>query len=120
MCGISGAVSARADRDIDGLVAAIVRDQDARGPDANSVQRFAAGDATVVLGHNRLSILDVRPEANQPMADAAGDRVLVFNGEIYNFLELRAELEAGGVAFATRSDTEVILAAYRRWGADAF
>ncbi|MDF1502348.1 asparagine synthase (glutamine-hydrolyzing) [Roseisolibacter sp. H3M3-2] len=118
MCGISGAVSTRADADLEALVGAIVRDQDARGPDAQSVQAFDGGGAAVVLGHNRLSIIDVRPEANQPMR--AGDRVLVFNGEVYNFLELRAELEAGGVRFETRSDTEVVLAAYRRWGADAF
>ncbi len=120
MCGISGALSARADVDLEALVDAIVCDQDARGPDARMVRRYDAGDAAVVLGHNRLSILDVRPEANQPMADRAGDRVLVFNGEIYNFLELRAELEAEGVRFDTRSDTEVVLAAYRRWGSDAF
>ncbi|MGZ8413156.1 MAG: asparagine synthase (glutamine-hydrolyzing) [Gemmatirosa sp.] len=120
MCGISGALSTRRDTDLHTLVTAICDDQVPRGPDARAVTRHASGDAAIVLGHNRLSILDLRPEANQPMASADGELTVVFNGEIYNFLELRSELEALGVAFRTRSDTEVLLAAYRQWGDDAF
>jgi len=71
------------------------------------------------LAHRRLAIIDLSCEANQPMRDAEGGLTVAFNGEIYNYLELKAELEAKGHAFRTRSDTEVVLAAYREYG-DAF
>ena len=70
------------------------------------------------LGHRRLAVIDLRPRAHQPLADAASGRQLVFNGCIYNHLELRAELCRRGHAFATESDSEVILKAYAEWGAD--
>jgi asparagine synthase (glutamine-hydrolysing) len=70
----------------------------------------------VVLGHRRLAILDLDPRANQPMVSADGRYTIVFNGEIYNFRELRGELEADGVAFRTMSDTEVLLALFAREG----
>nr|WP_245863797.1 asparagine synthase (glutamine-hydrolyzing) [Caulobacter mirabilis] len=98
------------------LVQAIAEAQTARGPDALVVERFQAGDAEVVLGHNRLSIIDLSVEANQPMNDASGRFTIVFNGEIYNYLELRKQLEADGVQFHTASDTEVLIEAYRAWG----
>ena len=85
-----------------------------RGPDAGAV--MVRGP--VALGHRRLSILDLSSAANQPMADDTGQNWIVFNGEIYNFAEIRHELEASGSRFRTHSDTEVILEAYRRWGAD--
>ncbi len=84
-----------------------------RGPDASGL--WVSPDGRVGLGHRRLSIIDLSVVANQPMIDAAGV-ALVFNGEIYNFRELRAELEAEGRLFTTQSDTEVILAAYAKWG----
>lgn len=68
------------------------------------------------LGHNRLSIIDLSSASHQPMA--AHGATIVFNGEIYNYVELRRELERDGAVFATSGDTEVILAAYRRWGQD--
>jgi asparagine synthase (glutamine-hydrolysing) len=74
------------------------------------------GEWQVALGHRRLSIVDLSPAGHQPMSSADGALWIVYNGEIYNHIELRAALEAEGVRFATRSDTEVILAAYRRWG----
>jgi len=82
-----------------------------RGPDARGV--FT--DRSVSLGHNRLSIIDLSPEANQPMVDNRKELVIVCNGEIYNFQELKGELE-GDYEFKTKSDTEVILAGYRKWG----
>lgn len=72
------------------------------------------------IGHRRLSILDTSAAGHQPMRDPAGQVWIAFNGEIYNFRELRLELEAHGVLFRTNTDTEVILAAYDRWGPGCF
>lgn len=73
-------------------------------------------DARAALGHRRLSILDVSPSGHQPMSYRDGRYWIVFNGEIYNHIELRRELESSGHRFVSRSDTEVILAAYSEWG----
>ncbi len=90
-----------------------------RGPDAEGV--WIAPDAPVSLGHRRLSIIDLNPRGNQPMVYRYRDLelVLTFNGEIYNYRQLGRELEAKGYEFHTTSDSEVILAAYAEWGADA-
>jgi len=88
-----------------------------RGPDDRGLRVFA--DPGVVLGHLRLSILDLSPLGHQPMCSADGGSWIVFNGEIYNFREIRRDLEARGHKFRSESDTEVILAAYREWGLDA-
>lgn len=82
-----------------------------RGPDAEGF--FV--DESAALGHRRLSIIDLA-SGKQPMGTADGKIQIVFNGEIYNFLEVRRELEARGHSFARRSDTEVILMAYLEWG----
>ncbi|MFH0928377.1 MAG: asparagine synthase (glutamine-hydrolyzing), partial [bacterium] len=73
-------------------------------------------DHTIALGHRRLSILDLSPLGHQPMLSSDGKKTITFNGEIYNFHEIRKELEAQGVRFKTQTDTEVILAAYEKWG----
>jgi asparagine synthase (glutamine-hydrolysing) len=108
MCGIAGAASWSGDPSIldDRAVGAMCDAMRLRGPDGAGMWR---GDG-VVLGHRRLSIIDLEGGA-QPMVQ--GDLAVTFNGEIYNFRELRDEL---GGTFETRSDTEVILHAYRRWG----
>jgi asparagine synthase (glutamine-hydrolysing) len=85
-----------------------------RGPDGAGIHL----DVALGLGHRRLAILDLSPAGHQPMSYGAGRWWITFNGEIYNFLELRTELEAKGHAFASDSDTEVILAAYAEWGVD--
>jgi asparagine synthase (glutamine-hydrolysing) len=87
-----------------------------RGPD-DSGQYFDAATSTG-LGHVRLSILDLSPLGHQPMVDPSGQVVIVFNGEIYNYRELRRELEADGHAFRGSSDTEVLLHMYLRDGLD--
>jgi asparagine synthase (glutamine-hydrolysing) len=119
MCGINGILrlteSAPAvDRE------ELVRTRDAmasRGPDGTG--EWLAADGRIGLGHRRLAILDLSPAGAQPMASKDGRFRLVFNGEIYNFRELRAELEAEGAVFATRSDTEVLLALWAREGTAA-
>ena len=83
-----------------------------RGPDDEGVWQ---GDG-VCLGHRRLSIIDLSPRGHQPMVDDSGHLALVYNGEIYNYLELRSELEREGCVFRSRSDTEVLLLGYRQWG----
>lgn len=85
-----------------------------RGPDGTGI--FLDGE--ISLGHNRLSIIDLSNAAAQPMASADGNLAITFNGEIYNFKELKKELE-NFYNFRTSSDTEVVLAAYQKWGADA-
>jgi len=87
-----------------------------RGPD-DAGERWSV-DGRVGLGFRRLAIIDLSGAGHQPMTDIGGDLNIVFNGEIYNFVDLRRELVARGHGFHSRSDTEVILAAYREWGVD--
>jgi len=85
-----------------------------RGPDGEGIVDLGP----VVLGHRRLAIIDLSAAARQPMSDVSGKYWIVFNGEIYNFLSLRQELAGLGAEFHSRSDTEVILEAYKQWGTD--
>lgn len=85
-----------------------------RGPDAAG--EWWSKDSRVGLAHRRLSIIDLSPSGHQPMHDVTGSLCIVLNGEIYNFSYLREELIAKGHSFRSKSDTEVILAAYHEWG----
>ena len=85
-----------------------------RGPDDEGF--FLNDGGNVGLAHKRLSILDLSPAGHQPMSDESKSLWTVFNGEIYNFLEIKKELEEDGFQFISTSDTEVILYAYRKWG----
>src|SRR6202158_3367882 len=90
-----------------------------RGPDDSGtvlLKETQPEPLEIGLGHRRLAILDLSPLGHQPMQDPVSGNWIVFNGEIYNFRELRKELEGAGVEFKSHSDTEVILAAYRVWG----
>jgi asparagine synthase (glutamine-hydrolysing) len=116
MCGIAGYwnMGDPAREDPAAVVARMIGPLERRGPDDAGV--WAAPEGELALGHRRLAILDLSPAGAQPMASADGRFVIVFNGEIYNFRELRKELEAEGDSFRTGTDTEVILAAWRRHG----
>ncbi len=107
MCGIAGMVGER----WRGSFAAALASLRARGPDAENTLELGE----LVLGHQRLAVIDLET-GGQPMRSADGRYAIVFNGEIYNFRELRAELERAGRRFETHSDTEVLLAAYAEWG----
>ncbi|TRD12519.1 amidotransferase 1, exosortase A system-associated [Erythrobacter insulae] len=112
MCGIAGIFHAETPKPVDPV--RVERMCDAmvhRGPDGAGVWT----DHGVGLGHRRLSIIDLEGSP-QPMHSANGRAVIVFNGEIYNFRELRRELEKDGAQFRTQGDTEMILAAWQRWG----
>lgn len=87
-----------------------------RGPDDAGIEVLANGE--VAFGHRRLSILDLSPLGHQPMMHPSGRLWITYNGEIYNFKEVREDLAAAGESFRSESDTEVLLAAYRRWGQD--
>lgn len=89
-----------------------------RGPDGMGI--WLSADSRVALGHTRLSILDLSHAASQPMVSAESGHAIAFNGEIYNFIELRAELEQAGFRFQSNSDTEVLLHGWRHWGLSLF
>ena len=110
MCGIAGIIGplARDPARLRAMTDALRH----RGPDDSDHWHDPAHP--VALGHRRLAIIDLRPEGRQPMVDATGRLHLTYNGEIYNYLELRAEL--ADYPWRSRSDSEVILAAYRAWG----
>src|SRR5438477_147314 len=117
MCGIAGwvapAASAPEERALQPMLDALLH----RGPDGAGSHAFSAerGAYRGVLGHRRLAIIDPNG-SRQPMCDADAGLALTFNGEIYNFRELRAELERHGHSFQRDSDTEVLLRAYQQWG----
>jgi asparagine synthase (glutamine-hydrolysing) len=114
MCGIAGAVGG-VDESIQAIVRTMTNAQKHRGPDDSGL--YVPNDgADVALGFRRLAILDLTPGGHQPMVDPDRGNVVVFNGEIYNHEELRAELEGRGERFHSRSDTEVLLRGYGRWG----
>jgi asparagine synthase (glutamine-hydrolysing) len=111
MCGFVAVLSSAGVPDA-GMLARMTDLLAHRGPDATGM--FA--EHSIALGFRRLAILDPAPSGHQPMLSRDGRHVLVFNGEIYNFIELRRQLEALGHTFASSGDTEVLLAAYRQWG----
>ncbi len=112
MCGITGVFDTRDQRPIDRAVLARMNDSlHHRGPDEGSVHV----EPGLGFGHRRLSIIDVAT-GQQPLHSTDGSVCIVFNGEIYNYQELMPELQALGFAFRTRSDTEVIVNAWRAWG----
>jgi asparagine synthase (glutamine-hydrolysing) len=114
MCGIAGFVAHGETCPGEELLRAMGGAMVPRGPDASGIHLSPDGRAG--LSHRRLSILDLTETGSQPMASADGSMILSYNGEVYNFREIRKELETKGHRFRGSSDTEVILAACREWG----
>jgi asparagine synthase (glutamine-hydrolysing) len=120
MCGIVGAVGLS----LETATAAVERMRRAlehRGPDDQGTEVIWADGVAqpIVLAHNRLAIIDLSPAGHEPMFFGGRDLALTFNGEIYNFAEIRTELEERGYQFTSATDAEVVLAAYKRWGTKA-
>ena len=117
MCGICGFIDPSGNTTGDALlsvVGSMASRLAHRGPDEEGT--WSDPEAGLALGHRRLSIIDLTPTGRQPMESFCGRYVIVLNGEIYNFMNIRAELEREGVPFRGRSDTEVVLAAISIWG----
>lgn len=114
MCGIAGWVGARLETPMETLLAPMAH----RGPDDWGSWLSPTGNAG--LGHRRLAIIDLTPTGHQPMTAESVPAWIVFNGEIYNYRELRRELEGDGAVFRSQSDTEVLLHLYRRDGLEMF
>ena len=111
MCGIAGIVSQSADLELIGPMTAALSH---RGPDGSGIW----SDGLCSLGHRRLAIIDLSVKGKQPLCNEDETVWIVFNGEIYNFQELRAELEHSGHKFNSHTDTEVIVHAYEQWGTE--
>ncbi|MDG1974771.1 MAG: asparagine synthase (glutamine-hydrolyzing) [Flavobacteriaceae bacterium] len=116
MCGICGQFNFNESRIIKKDFVAVNDSLIHRGPDNGSIKVFE----NVALGHRRLSIIDLSDNANQPMSSHDERYFIVFNGEVYNFLDIKKDLEINGIKFYTKSDTEVILNAYMHYGDKCF
>ncbi len=113
MCGITGIISSYNLSECEGKqVVRAVAKIEKRGPDAEGIKSYGSS----ILGHRRLSIIDINPASDQPMEDATGRYSIVFNGEIYNHKILKADLTAKGYIFQNESDTEVLLNGYDFYG----
>lgn len=116
MCRIAGIASLENPQEARRLVQSMTQSMAHGGPDDEGIYQ----SENVTLGHRRLSIIDLSSAGHQPMVHPNGNLVLSFNGEVYNFRELRRELEGRGVTFRSHSDTEVIMEAYIAWGPSSF
>ena len=117
MCGFAGFVNKRSAKSTEALENLVLRMSSQlrhRGPDDSGY--WVDTECSFAMGFRRLSILDLSAAGHQPMVSANGRWVITFNGEIYNFSDLRSELEAVGVRFASNSDTEVVVESFSKWG----
>ena len=117
MCGISGIYNF-SNKNIDSkkIIYKIIKLQTSRGPDGNGI--WQSDCKKIILGHNRLSIIDLSEKGDQPLISNDKNLIITFNGEIYNYLELKEQLQRKKVIFKSNSDTEVILESYKFWGLD--
>ncbi len=124
MCGIAGAMLSNKENskvdNVTQIIDKIIFSQVNRGPDHQALTQINSENLKLILGHNRLSIMDLLPSSNQPMWDENKRFCIVYNGMLYNYIELRTQLRAVGYNFHTKGDTEVVLKAFMHWGIDAF
>ncbi len=113
MCGICGVLRLDGQPVSANIVAKMNATIQHRGPDGDGIWT----EGSIGLGHRRLAIIDLTPSGHQPMSNETGEVLIVYNGELYNYQNLRVELEAAGHRFHSRSDTETIIHAYEEWGA---
>jgi asparagine synthase (glutamine-hydrolysing) len=116
MCGIAGHWAYAGHALLESEAAAFTHSLSHRGPDGFGIDNL--DDGRLWLGHRRLSIVDVSSRGRQPMSYGNGRYWLTYNGEVYNYIELRKELETKGHRFQTSTDSEVVLAAYAEWGSE--
>jgi asparagine synthase (glutamine-hydrolysing) len=116
MCGITGLVTTNGEPINQAVLEAMTERLRHRGPDDGGVWLGGGGRVRAGLGARRLSIIDLSARGHMPMASADGRFWITYNGEVYNFKEIRRELERAGSAFRSDTDTEVVLQAYARWG----
>lgn len=118
MCGILGFFTLDPISEFDQRIKESIYALRHRGPDEQTREQYQVAGGTLIFGHARLSIIDLSPGGRQPKHSDDGRFSLIFNGEIYNYKELRRELENRGIPFHTNSDTEVLLACWKLWGED--
>lgn len=118
MCGIAGIISTSSYRVSEQALSNFLKPIKHRGPDAEGAIIYNNGQ--LGLGHQRLSILDLSASANQPMQSFDKKISIVYNGEVFNFIEIKVELERKGYSFKTNTDTEVIINSYLEWGTECF
>ena len=116
MCGIMGMLSAGPIERTRAAVRSMIAASQHRGPDGNGGAEVVLRESALILGHTRLAIIDLTDYARQPMWHQETGSCLIFNGEIYNFPQVRRELESAGETFTSSGDTEVLLKALVRWG----
>lgn len=114
MCGICGIIKKSPDTGLGEKVSRMRDEMAHRGPDGYGL--WVNGTGCIGLGHRRLRIIDLTENGKQPMQNSKGTLQIVFNGEIYNYIEIRQDLQSKGYRFKSQSDTEVILYAYQEWG----
>jgi asparagine synthase (glutamine-hydrolysing) len=119
MCGIMGFLSDGRQEQTRSAVRDMMAASGHRGPDGSGSVEIPLAAGSLVLGHTRLSIIDLSDGSRQPMHDAESDSWLAFNGEVYNFRQLRVELETLGMKFVTSGDSEVLLKVLAQWGEQA-
>lgn len=120
MCGLAGFLTGFVTPELDESLKQICSTLIHRGPDSSGVWTHVKRKRSMGLAHTRLSILDLSDLGHQPYSKGSNSIVLSYNGEVYNYLELRLELESLGCEFVSNCDTEVVFEAYRMWGKNAF
>jgi asparagine synthase (glutamine-hydrolysing) len=119
MCGIAVFWARSGPAEVEATVSRMTAAMTHRGPDDHGIEIVPARDGLLGLGARRLAIQDLSLNGHQPMQDAETGNWLVFNGEIYNFRQLRCELQGRGISFRSQTDTEVLLRAYGVWGLES-